>query len=177
MSEITVKRMRSGDLAEVKVLEQESSLSTWSLRDYEEEITRKGSICLVARSKEAAPEIAGFLLARMFISTDSPLELSARANSDKSKNRNFAEINNIAVNPVRRRMGIGSKLIDHLISEVKTEVREIWLEVRESNTSAIGFYKDLEFSKQYVRKNYYARPIENAVVMMRTLAWQIKPCH
>jgi ribosomal-protein-alanine N-acetyltransferase len=45
----------------------------------------------------------------------------------------------------------------------------IFLEVRESNSPAIGLYKKFGFVKISIRKNFYSFPDENAVVMQKIL--------
>jgi ribosomal-protein-alanine N-acetyltransferase len=72
------------------------------------------------------------------------------------------EILNLAVSPDFRRRGIGRALIRAL-----TEGYEglIFLEVRESNTSAREFYKSLNFQDVMRRVKYYSEPLEAAIVM------------
>ena len=43
-------------------------------------------------------------------------------------------------------------------------LKEIFLEVRESNTPAIALYESLGFEKIGVRKGYYDKPKEDAVI-------------
>ena len=74
-------------------------------------------------------------------------------------------IDSVAVAPDYRRKGYASALIDLAIKEVKAAV--VMLEVRESNTAAISLYQSLGFEKVGLRKNYYERPVENAVLMTK----------
>ena len=48
-------------------------------------------------------------------------------------------------------------------------VKEIFLEVRASNTPAISLYLKCGFEKISVRKKYYGDPAEDAVIMRKTL--------
>lgn len=74
-------------------------------------------------------------------------------------------INNIAVTSIARNMEIGSDLINHLIEfGRKKSLSFITLEVRESNAKAINFYEKHEFLKVGMRKNFYNKPIENALL-------------
>ena len=43
------------------------------------------------------------------------------------------------------------------------------LEVRESNMPAIRFYEKFDFKRVGLRKNYYKNPMENALLMTKTL--------
>lgn len=68
-----------------------------------------------------------------------------------------ATLMDIAVNSVWRGIGVGQRLIDTLFDIAKQKnTKEIWLEVRESNTSAISLYKKNGFEIIETRKNYYS---------------------
>jgi ribosomal-protein-alanine N-acetyltransferase len=73
---------------------------------------------------------------------------------------------NIAVAPTWQRKGIGEGLIKRML-EIGRErsIKQIFLEVRVSNASAISFYEKLQFYKIGVRKNYYRSPHEDALIV------------
>ena len=64
----------------------------------------------------------------------------------------FTDLEIIYVDKEFRRQGIGAKLIDEMIKDAKTPV---YLEVRESNLSAITLYKAKGFTFLNKRKKYY----------------------
>lgn len=70
------------------------------------------------------------------------------------------EIMRIGVLKEKRKIGIGEKIID----KIKEKEKDIFLEVRESNNSAISFYTTNGFKKIGIRKNYYMDK-ENAILM------------
>lgn len=74
------------------------------------------------------------------------------------------EIEYIIVDKNSRNLGIGSKFIDKLS---KLDIKNITLEVRESNKIAINFYKKNNFEVATVRKNYYGS--ENGFLMIRKI--------
>lgn len=76
-----------------------------------------------------------------------------------------ADIINIAVHPNYEKKGIGTKLVERLIDSYFIE--HVMLEVRESNTNAINFYKKNKFEIIRTIKNYYGN--DNALVMERKL--------
>ena len=69
------------------------------------------------------------------------------------------EILAIATIEEYRNKGIAQELLD------KIKIKDIFLEVRESNQVAINFYKKNKFKEISVRKNYYSEPNENAIIM------------
>ena len=69
------------------------------------------------------------------------------------------EILAIATVEKYRNKGIAQELLD------KIKTKNIFLEVRESNQTAINFYKKNNFKEISIRKNYYSEPTENAIIM------------
>src|SRR5437667_9678497 len=77
-----------------------------------------------------------------------------------------AEILNLAVGPVKRRQGEGGALLKAALQGFRARrVSRVFLEVRESNDTAIAFYAKHGFSKMGRRAGYYHDPEEAAVVM------------
>ena len=78
-----------------------------------------------------------------------------------------ADITNVAVDPDRRRQGIGKMLLRGLLARAgKLGIRRIFLEVRVSNTAARALYEQAGFRTVDVRKNYYEKPKEDAYIMV-----------
>jgi len=76
------------------------------------------------------------------------------------------EILNLAVAPEHRREGVAAHLIDALLEGLRSrEVREVYLEVRESNGPARALYKDKGFTVAGMRRAYYRYPTEDALVL------------
>ncbi|HUA99832.1 MAG TPA: ribosomal protein S18-alanine N-acetyltransferase [Terracidiphilus sp.] len=77
-----------------------------------------------------------------------------------------AELETIAVSPELRRKGMGSRLIAALMEELRRAgIREMFLEVRDSNREAKALYRRLGFSESGRRARYYVDPIEDAILM------------
>ena len=80
------------------------------------------------------------------------------------------EVANLAVAPSARRQGIGSALLDAAIREsIDRGVSDLYLEVRESNQSARRLYASRGFEEVSRRKGYYRSPVEDALILRRTL--------
>ena len=76
------------------------------------------------------------------------------------------QINNIAIHPDFRRMGIGEQVLRQIIERVSFRgARLITLEVRPSNSAALALYKKLGFRLLIIRKGYYTLPPEDAIVL------------
>ena len=74
------------------------------------------------------------------------------------------EIEYIIVEDGYRKKGIGTKLLKEL---EKNNIKNITLEVRESNLGAINFYKKNDFKIETIRRNYYGN--ENGYLMLKEL--------
>ena len=81
-----------------------------------------------------------------------------------------AEILNLAVARPNRRLGEGGALLTAAAAAFRARgVSRVFLEVRESNHNAIGFYREHGFFATGRRGGYYRDPAESAVVMEKTL--------
>jgi len=82
-----------------------------------------------------------------------------------------AEILNIAVSPAYRRHGIGLALMDAMLLDANAKhVTQIFLEVRSQNAPAISLYESKGFMKIGLRKRYYTRPVDDAILMALDLS-------
>ena len=74
----------------------------------------------------------------------------------------------IAVDSVNRGMGLGSALMEATMNAFEsTGIREIYLEVRVSNTQAIRFYEAIGFQKKGLLRSYYSDG-EDGVLLKRS---------
>jgi len=78
------------------------------------------------------------------------------------------EITNVAVEEEYRRYGIGSKLLDRTLDQCsQLGIKDVSLEVRESNVPAISLYESRGFVTEGIRKGFYEKPREDALIMWR----------
>ena len=150
MSEsVYVRAMRTEDVPQVALLEKQIFSRPWSVDSFEKALTYPEQILLVA--EETAGEekvIHGYSI--LFAAADQ------------------ADVSNIAVDPAFRGQKIGDALMREMLNRAKEKgVREVFLEVRESNAPAIGLYQKYGFSQIGVRKAYYEEPREDALLMKK----------
>ena len=80
------------------------------------------------------------------------------------------DVMDLAVAPEARRKGIGRALLTELIRTADARgVRRLFLEVREHNEAAIRLYETSGFLRIGVRRDYYEKPREDALLYVR--AW------
>ncbi len=73
------------------------------------------------------------------------------------------QICNVAVSPAFRRMGIGAALMAAQVESARMRgLSFMTLEVRAGNLAAQGLYEKYGWKKVGVRKNFYAKPREDA---------------
>ena len=126
----------------VHAIEQEVFSDPWSTQDFRDCVTY--ALFLVAAGE--GDRIGGYVVA---------LEAADEG-----------EILNLAVAPAGRRQGLGRTLVDQAVETLRARgVRQIYLEVRESNASARALYAGHGFREVGRRKAYYRRPIEDAIVL------------
>jgi len=77
-------------------------------------------------------------------------------------------INNLAVRPELRGQGLASRLLADVMAEsARLGADRATLEVRRSNTAALRLYAKAGFAEAGVRRNYYTKPVEDALVLVR----------
>ena len=134
--------------AAIREIAKSSGIDAWTVDQYLQEIHSTESIVLVAVYGGA---VRGFVLGRVV-----PGNVAATE----------AEIYNIAVVNEARRKGIGRMLLTGAIEHFISKACEcIWLEVRSSNSAAVQFYENNGFNRSAIRRNFYADPVEDALVM------------
>ena len=83
-----------------------------------------------------------------------------------------ADMMNVAVAEKYRRQGIGRKLVTTLIDHLhENKAHCLTLEVRASNAAAISMYFDLGFEEVGRRPKYYAKPVEDALILRKE--WEV----
>ena len=83
------------------------------------------------------------------------------------------EIENVVVDPERRRSGVGSALVQEVLHQAAAaKATSVLLEVRQSNAAARGLYEKLGFQQVGVRRGYYAQPVEDALLLKFSVSFR-----
>jgi len=132
---------------EVLTIEEASFTNPWTREMYLAELRNPNvSYCFVAR--DASGRSAGFCSFWRVLD-----EL---------------HINNLAVAPDFRRSGVASTLLTFVLAEgIRLGAQRATLEVRRSNDAARYLYERFGFTVAGVRRAYYTRPVEDALVLWR----------
>lgn len=142
----TIRQMTEDDLDEVERLEREIFADPWSRASFRQDLCRQQSLALVAVDNNL---VAGYVVAWV---------------------EGELHVANIAVAPKYRRKGIGRAFISRVEDfGSRLGAGSVYLEVRQSNTGAQAFYRNLGFVRTHVRKGYYSNG-EDAVVMEKDIA-------
>lgn len=142
---IKIEKMEKKHIAEVALLEKEAFSIPWSEQSLRESMELEHTLFLVALYEK---EVVGYIgMYKVF---------------------NEGDITNITVNKHFRNKGIGTMLIKKVLEKsLEYEIRDVLLEVRESNNNAIKLYEKIGFVNIGTRKNFYERPVENAMIMWK----------
>lgn len=149
---LLIERATAEDLDRILRIEQESFSVPWTRKMFEVELTQNPFGRLdVARPAEASQDLVGYVC---FWVVFEELRLMT-----------------LAVEPSRRRQGIGRALLDHALASGRAQgATRALLEVRASNVAAVRMYEESGFRQTAVRARYYANPVEDAVLMERELS-------
>lgn len=80
------------------------------------------------------------------------------------------DILNVAVRSDRQKEGIGQFLVDSMLRMAEMQgIRLVHLEVRQGNGTARRLYQRLGFKEDGLRRDYYENPVQNAVLMTKTM--------
>jgi len=143
-----IRAFRPNDAAGLtSILRDAPEAANWTQASYREWMNSPGA---VAFASEDDGRVTGFIIGRQV--------------ADE------AEVLNLAVAPHARQRGEGGALLKAATDEFLARgAKRVYLEVRESNTTAIAFYVKNGFSMVGRRSSYYRDPDEAAVVMEKKL--------
>ncbi len=141
--DIRISEMAAEDIPEVAALERQTFSVPWSENSFRTSLRLPDTLYLTVRQEGRLAGYCGFL-----------------QSSDE------ADVMNVAVAPEFRNRGVGRRMLQELMERGRGRgVLRYTLEVRQSNAAAIHLYEKLGFVFAGIRKNFYEKPTESAVIM------------
>lgn len=148
MKTVSIDLASPDDLRAIAAIERLAFSDPWSARSFRDALEHSAVYFGCARSD--AGEVLGYVVAWFVVDE--------------------GEIANLAVAPEGWGQGIGRALLDAALAEAKRRgVETVYLEVRDSNARARRLYQSSGFEEVGRRRGYYRRPVEDAIVLRRTL--------
>ena len=139
---IEITRMNESHVCAVAELEKQNFSEPWSENSVRGELTNNLALWLVALDGDC---VVGYVGSQTVLGE--------------------ADMMNIAVADSHRRRGIARALVEELIARLDATM--LTLEVRASNAPAIRLYESLGFRQVGLRKNYYRKPKEDALILRK----------
>lgn len=145
---LSLRAMTLEDLPQVLKIERQCFSTPWSEEMFLQELRNKDSLLFVA---EHEGRVAGYIATRLL-------------------GGGHSEIRVLAVRPDFRRKGVATALIERALRALYYRgAKKVYLEVRQSNTPARKLYLKAGFVETGIRRNYYMRPEEDAILMEKSL--------
>lgn len=145
---ITFRLMKEKDLDQVAAIEKKYFSMPWSKQAFLDSLMLSHTLYMVA---ELTGTVVGYCGCYQYLEE--------------------AEIVNVAVDEPYRGQGVGRGMLTELMKlGLERGIFAYTLEVRAGNLPAIHLYESLGFENVGIRKNFYQKPTEDAVIMWRR--WQ-----
>ena len=142
-----IRPMEVSDTEQVEMIEKQIFSIPWSQKSFEDACQSNDNIYLVC---EMNGQIAGYCGLWTVLGE--------------------GNITNMAVSGGFRRLGIAETLMKEMEKRgMSKNVVTYFLEVRKSNEAAVNLYKKMGYVQIGVRKNFYEKPVEDALVLSKTI--------
>lgn len=146
MVNMMIRVMTEEDLPQVCTIERETFSEPWSEEDFQKAVRDSNNHYLIAEFDGVIAGYCGY----WGIAGE-------------------GDIFNVAVSKEYRGRRIGFTMMEALIRDALSRgITSLTLEVRSSNTAALNLYESLGFTRAGIRKDFYSKPREDAVIMWLT---------
>ena len=144
-----LRQATAADIPQIAAIEAESFSDPWSAASFRS-LVSAGLVWFRVAADDATGEVLGYIL--VWFAADE------------------SELANIAVAPSMRGQGVAAALMDEALSAAMDRgTARMFLEVRDSNERARALYGSRGFEEVGRRRGYYRRPVEDALIMRKTL--------
>lgn len=144
-----IRQMELKDVAATAEIEKICFSTPWSEKAYADTLKNENALYLVAETDDdEVPKIIGMCGMLKLIDE--------------------GDISNVAVHPDYREKHIAKTMMEELLKRgQEMGVESYTLEVRAGNEAAIKLYHHLGFQTEGVRKHFYEKPVEDALIMWK----------
>ena len=150
----SLRNLELGDLDAIERIEKASYPTPWSRSMFASELAKSSSRSLAAVAEDG--RLVGYLILSRYVDA--------------------WHVMNVAVDPAYRRCGVASKMLRRLFETTSgLAERGYTLEVRVSNTAAIGLYERFGFTRHGIRRGYYTDNREDALIMWKDAEQMTSP--
>lgn len=142
-----IRPMIAGDFSAAAAIDAEFT-SPWTVQQIAAEYTRESAYTLVAENdlQEIVGWCCGFCIAP------------------------DAELLKVSVSVKWQKQGVATALLQRLCDLfVEDGGCRVFLEVRSQNDAALHLYLQFGWNRQGIRKNYYKKPVDDAILLVRSL--------
>ena len=144
-NEVQFSLMEEKDISRIAVIEEEVFSMPWRMEDFKEALYNPMKRFVVAKFKE---EIVGYCGIHQILDE--------------------GEITNVVVVSSYRRQGIAGRMLSYLLEIGNSMgINSFTLEVRAGNRNAVRLYENAGFFVEGIRKNFYEKPKEDALIMWK----------
>ncbi len=148
MNETRITNMKAAHIPQIAALEAASFSAPWDEFSIRQELENPLALWLVSEDENGT--VQGY------VGSQSCFE--------------EADLLNLCVCPEARRRGVAAALMRELERRlIPRGVEKITLEVRASNEPAIALYKKLGYARVGLRKGYYEKPREDALILQKNI--------
>lgn len=145
---MSIRAAVADDVADIVRIERQSFSRPWSARSFHDFMRTPSAFVIVAAP--AAHPVCAYAVA--YVAAD------------------VGELANFAVAVDARGKGIGRMLLEAVLDRARSlGAASLFLDVRASNVVAQALYTSTQFIEVARRRDYYAHPVEDAIVMRRSL--------
>ena len=145
----TIRELTMEDIDQVCALEEMVFSMPWQREAFVEMVENKDALYLVVEEKSNPGVVIAACGMRHVVGE--------------------GDISNVVVHPAWRKRGIARQMLSELLLRgiTKFGIEAYTLEVRKSNVDAIHLYEYLGFVQEGIRKNFYEKPVEDAIIMWK----------
>lgn len=182
--EYHIRQMEREDLEQVTALEASCFSIPWKYKDFEDVLINPNRFYFVADARVENLPYTNILFCTQEKNVKTTVDIQTMASPIFVRQSTESDIiggcmltsivgegdiSNVAVHEKYRKQNIATSLLEILMSFGKThcDITAFTLEVRSRNAPAIRLYEKLGFVTEGVRRNYYDKPKDDALIMWK----------